>query len=435
MPASYSYPLHITQLGRQGDGMGDKDGTPVYVPLTCPGDQVRIHETKRSKDGIRAEMVALLEPSPLRQTPPCRHFGTCGGCSLQHLNHETYQQFKQHALDDFVAGIGLDTQLIAPMVTVTEKSRRRASFAVQLEKGTVKLGFLAPQSHQLVDIQECPISDDALLAILPSFKACLGQLKKPGQVQSIHLTALTHGLDATLQLSATPHASDREMFTQWAKESAVIRLNLHIKPQQKGPQRSTETQQCLYDTGNATIRFADVEVALPASAFLQATEEGERAITACVTKHLRGCQKVADIYSGCGTYSFPLLKQAAHVSAYEGAAEMCAAANNAASAHGLSDRLTTSVRDLYKRPLAARELNHFDGLVINPPRNGALPQVKEIAKSTVPKLVMVSCSASTFKRDARVLINAGYQLSYALPIDQFYWSPHLELVAVFERKA
>jgi 23S rRNA (uracil1939-C5)-methyltransferase len=154
-----------------------------------------------------------------------------------------------------------------------------------------------------------------------------------------------------------------------------------------------------------------------------------------VSEHLKGCDTIADLYSGCGTYSFPLIRQSQRVSAYEGASEMAAAMNDACVAGDLDERIETTVRDLFADPLSAGELNHFDGIVINPPRNGALPQVQAISQSGVGKVVMVSCDPATFKRDAKALLDGGYTLTLAVPIDQFYWSRHLELVAVFERKA
>lgn len=427
--------VEITGIGSMADGIGRHENKSVFIPFTCPGDMVKAAVKRDTKNDIRAEMLTLITPSPDRQEPPCSHFGKCGGCSLQHLNEPRYQSFKQGILESFVMGIGVDRSIVAPMVEIKTHSRRRADFKIETRNDKVNIGFFMRGSHRLINIAECPISDDALVAILPALRECLAELKKPGRLISISLTALDNGLDATIKLTNPIGTSDKERLVAFAKSHNIIRLNTQEQPRRESrKQPLMHDPICLYDEGNATIRFADIDVALPSGAFLQATQDGQQAITNLVTEHLQGCNNIADLYSGCGTYSFPLILQSQRVAAYEGADEMAAAMNNACVKHGLQDRISTTVRDLFTTPLSAEELNYFDGVVINPPRNGALPQVEAIGASQVSKVVMVSCDPATFKRDAKCLIESGYALTLAVPIDQFYWSHHLELVAVFEKK-
>jgi 23S rRNA (uracil1939-C5)-methyltransferase len=426
--------LDITRIGHMADGVGVHEGKQVFVPFTCPGDTIKALITRESKDGMRADMLKLITPSSQRQTPACKHFGTCGGCSLQHLDTASYQAFKQDMLGAFMRGIGVDEAVIAPMIIIKEGTRRRADFKMQVDNGIIRIGFFAAKSHKLIDIEECPISDAHLTAILPALKACLAELKKPGRLTSISLTALDNGLDATIKLSAAIGVQDQEKLIQFAQTNNIIRLHTQVKPRHiSRKQPRAQEPVCLYDEGNASINFAGVNVALPAGAFLQASQEGQMAITQLVLQHLKGASVIADLYSGCGTYSFALIKQAERICAYEGADEMAAAMNNACVTAGFDARIATTVRDLFKHPLTTDELDYFDGVVINPPRNGALPQIENIALSNVGKVVMVSCDPATFKRDAKQLIDAGYRLTLAVPIDQFYWSRHLELVAVFEK--
>lgn len=427
--------LAITSLGAMGDGIAQYNGKVAFVPLTCPGDVVKAQIKRDTRDEIHADLISVVTPSTQRQSPPCVHFGVCGGCSLQHLSEPTYHAFKQQLIESFIAGMGVDREVIAPMIEIKQHSRRRADFKVEVHQDDIRIGFMARGSHHLINLTECPISDPALLDGLPALKACLATLKKPGRIKSVNMTALEHGLDVTLKLSSALGTVDKEALIAFAKNNAILRLNTQIKTRHESRRVAiVEDPVCLYDVGNATISFAGIDVALPSGAFLQATHEGQMAITHLVTEHLKGCRTIADLYSGCGTYSFPLIQQSQRVSAYEGAAEMAAAMNDACVANGLDDKIETTVRDLFDHPLTAEELNVFDGVVINPPRNGALPQVKAIGQSTVPIVVMVSCDASTFKRDAKQLIESGYTLTLAVPIDQFYWSRHIELVAVFKRK-
>ncbi len=427
--------LSITSLGGMADGIGQHQGKPVFVPFTCAGDVVKAQVKRDTRDEIHAELVSIIAPSADRQSPPCQHFGVCGGCSLQHINEPTYRIFKQQLIESFIAGMGVDRAIIAPMVEIKQHSRRRADFKVEVHHDAIRIGFMARGSHTLVNLNECAISDLALLNIVPAFKDCLGTLKKPGRVKSMSVTALEHGLDVTLKLVSALGTVDKDTLIAFAKNSAIIRLNTQIKTRHESRRVAiVEDPICLYDEGTATIAFAGIDVALPSGAFLQATHAGQMAITNLVTQHLKGCNTVADLYSGCGTYSFPLIQQTPRVSAYEGAAEMAAAMNDACVKYGLDEKIETTVRDLFDYPLTAEELSYFDGLVINPPRNGALPQIKAIGQSTVRTVVMVSCDASTFKRDAKHLIECGYALTLAVPIDQFYWSRHIELVAIFKRK-
>lgn len=360
-----------------------------------------------------------LQPDNL-VTPACEHFGKCGGCSLQNLSATDYKDFKQSILVRLVDEIGADSSVIEPMIEIGAHSRRRAEFKLVVKKREVEIGFYASKSHDIVQLNECPVSDNQLIEILPALKACLQSMKKPSIVKSISLTVLDGGLDCSLTISSPFKQADKDKLISFAKEHNVIRLS--------------DGEHSFYDSGEASISFADISVNLPIGAFLQATVKGQRAITDIVTKHLSECNNIADLYSGCGTYSFPLLATAKHISAFEGDGEMVAAMHNAVLKNNLEGRVLASARDLYTRPLKDYELNRYDGIVINPPRNGALPQIKYIAKSDVAKLVMVSCNPSTFKRDAKELLNNGYEMTSATAIDQFYWTNHLEIVAVFSRR-
>jgi len=167
---------------------------------------------------------------------------------------------------------------------------------------------------------------------------------------------------------------------------------------------------------------------------LQATATGQDAIISCVLNYLKDCRHIADLFSGCGTYSFALASQAISIEAFEVNEAMSLAAHNAATKHDLNHKIRTSTRDLFARPLKEHELNRFDAVVINPPRTGAQAQIKQLSShQKIHAICMVSCNPSTFERDAKQLLSAGYKLTSVTPIDQFYWSNHLELVGLFIR--
>jgi len=177
----------------------------------------------------------------------------------------------------------------------------------------------------------------------------------------------------------------------------------------------------------------ELKIELPQGAFLQATQAGQDAITNFILQYLAGAKNIADLYSGCGTYTFPIAQSGCRVSAFEGSYDMALALNNTIRQNDMEGLITAHTRDLYKNPVRADELKQFDAIVINPPRNGALPQTQQIAKSGVANVVMISCNPQTFERDAKAMLEAGYKLSKIVPIDQFVWTNHLELAAFFQK--
>lgn len=424
--------LSIHSIGGMGDGIADYKGKTVFVPYSCAGDVIKATIINEKKDYIRAALSEIIHPSSDRQVPICQHFGVCGGCSFQHLSEFVYYQHKYALLTQIAKELGYDTSIVRPVVRIGPASRRRVDLKINLHKGEIRIGFFSPKSHNLIELKECPVSDDRLMALLPALKDIFQRLKKPGIIHGIHLTHCDHGFDAILYVKSRVQEADRQMLIAFAQSHCIIRLSEAVAD----PSAESSTPADLriwFDSGKATVQFGDVTVKLPAGAFLQATRNGQLAITQAVIRYVSGCRHIADLYAGCGTYSFPLVQHVQRVTAFEGAAEMSLAMHNAILSHQLEDRVHTVIRDLFREPLLPGELVSYDGIVINPPRNGALPQVQAIAKSTVNTIAMVSCNPASFARDARCLIHAGFHLKEMIPIDQFYWTNHLELVAHFQR--
>lgn len=361
-----------------------------------------------------------------QQTPPCPHYDECGGCSLQHLDEQTYYSFKQNILQKAITSLGVDTAVAQPIIPVGRYSRRRAEIKVSVRKKMVQLGFYGAKSHDVFDLNVCLVCDDKITALIPQLKAGLQSLKKPGAIKAIALTVLDNGLDAIIIRQVPLHPSDKDSLVSFFQQQGIIRLG------EKDADDYSPVYP-LYTLDDPLVTFGKYSVKLPAGAFLQATETGQREITQLVTRYLKPCKKVADLYSGCGTYSFQLIENVPYVSAFEGSEDMVSAMHNAIKQHHLDSRMSATVRDIFKHPLDTETLNHFDGIVINPPRNGASPQIKQIGKSTVGTVVMVSCNPVTFARDAKHLLDCGYRMAEATAIDQFYWNKHLEIVALFVR--
>jgi len=171
---------------------------------------------------------------------------------------------------------------------------------------------------------------------------------------------------------------------------------------------------------------------LPVEPFLQPTAEGEAILQSLVREGVDGAGRVADLFAGCGTFALSL-EETCSVSAVEDHAAMAEALETAADEK--NSKVSVEIRDLFRRPLLPAELSRFDAVILDPPRPGAKRQAEQLAGADVSKIVYVSCNPSSFARDARILCDGGFRLRRVVPVDQFLWSAHVELVAFFDRDA
>jgi len=415
--------LAIESIGARGDGIGYSNGRPVYVPLTVPGDRLRADLERPRGDGFAGRIVEILAGGPGRVPAPCPHFGECGGCALQHLEEQRYTAWKEQLLWTALARRGFADPPLRPMLRIAPGTRRRASLAAERAGRSVRLGFHALESHRVVDAMGCLVLTPALSALLLPLRDALLPVLADGECIEVTATATDSGVDLLLAGKRPLSLAVRELLAALADGADLARVTWRADRQPPDPVAIRRP---------ARIVFGGVPVDLPLGAFLQPTAAGEAALVAAVTRALAGCDRVADLYAGCGTFTFPLAR-GARVHAVEGDAEAIGAVAAAARRAGLDSRVTTAQRDLASDPLSADELARFDGVVVDPPRAGAKSQAEQLARSTVSKVAAVSCDPATFARDARILVDGGYCLLEATPIDQFIWSPHVEIVAVFAR--
>lgn len=418
--------LKIDSIRTPGDGVGKHNNKSVYVPFTCSGDEIEAKITDESSSRIQADLIELKHASALRQTPPCEYFAKCGGCKLQHVNEKTYDDFKIGIVKDVLRDLGLKDMKLEPFYKVPLNSRRRVDLKVSVEKDVVKLGFFAARSHDVVDVQKCIVAEDSINAILPALREVISSLQKPSIINSVSITKLAEGLDILIIAKSKLTDEDAEAFSQLAKGANIIRLSQTYDALDKSYEK-------IIDLERAYVTFGETQVNIPVGSFLQATSSSQDKLIEFVVQNLKNSKKVADLYAGCGTFSFPLVKSAKFIGSYEGSEAMVSAIYSSAVKNNLDNKINATQRDLFKKPLNEKELNNFDAVVINPPRNGALPQIKNISKSRVNKLVMVSCSPETFKRDAKNLLQNGFKINSLQPVDQFLYSSHMEIAACFVR--
>ncbi|WP_454918430.1 class I SAM-dependent RNA methyltransferase [Xanthobacter sediminis] len=403
--------LQVRRMGAQGDGVAEGPGGPVFVPYALPGEIVR-----GTLEGERLACVEILEPSPERVVPDCAHFGRCGGCLLQHWQLAPYFAWKRSLVVDALAREGLEAE-VAPLVDAHGAGRRRVIFHARQYGARTVVGFAERKSHAMVALDACPVLAPSLDAALPAARAvaaALAPLKKP--------------LD--LQVIATDTGLDMDVRGSGPLPPALL-MDLAALAERFGLARLTRHGELVLQRAAPVLAMGAARVALPPAAFLQATREGEEVLSQAVLAATAGARKVADLFAGVGTFALRLAASA-RVFAAESHAPALAALQAAAHAPGLK-AVSGEARDLFRRPLLAQELAVFDAVVIDPPRQGAEAQARELAAAKVGRLVYVSCNAATFARDARALIDGGWRLGGVTPVDQFRYSPHVELVATFSR--
>ncbi|MBU1376711.1 MAG: class I SAM-dependent RNA methyltransferase [Alphaproteobacteria bacterium] len=405
----------IDSVGGEGDGIALG---PVFVPFSLPGERVRAQGA-----GERRELLEVLQASDQRIEPVCPHFGVCGGCALQHWAHEPYLTWKVERLVGTLARERIETEIL-PAFAVGPGTRRRV--ALHARKGNreaAKLGYKARKSWDLVDIAVCPIADQRIQAAIPALKRLAAPLfEHPKSAPTLHVTVTDTGLD--IDISGVEAKS--------GGLSADARMTLAERAAEGDFARVTLGGEMAYMARMPQVRLGPARIGLPPGSFLQATAGAEAAMTAFVGEAAAGAHRIADLFCGVGTFTFRLA-EIAPVHAVDVTAEAVGALTAAlAGAPGLKG-ITTETRDLVRRPLLVHDLRHTDVAVFDPPRAGAAEQAVELAGSGVSRVIGVSCNPATFARDARTLIDAGFRLERVLPVDQFLWSPHVELVGVFSR--
>jgi 23S rRNA (uracil1939-C5)-methyltransferase len=410
--------LTITRVGGQGDGIAETPAGPVFAPLTLPGETVRAEV----RDG-RAEAVEVIHASPDRIEPVSPHYGDCGGCSLQHWASEPYLAWKREQVRLALAREGIDTE-IEPAVAVPPGTRRRlALHARRGPDGRAILGFKARKSWRLVEIRICPVADPRLVAAIPALtRVAEAFLEHPKSAPTLHVTWTLTGLDVDVtgvERRSGGLSRDAQLRAIEAAAAAdLARLSL--------------AGDTLVMSRQPVVAFGPATVPLPPGGFLQAVPEAEAAMVARAIEAVRGAKKIADLFCGAGTFTFPLATVAPVLAADASAAGIAALKAGVGTAKGLKP-ITAEARDLFRRPLAPYDLRGCDAVVLDPPRAGAREQTAQLPGTKAHTIVYVSCNPVTFARDARLLIDAGFRLERVTPVDQFLWSAHVELVGVFRR--
>ncbi len=407
--------LVITRIGHRGDGVADTPNGPVYVPYTLPGEAVETEAVAGHPD--RRHLLRVTTPSAERIAPVCPHFGICGGCAVQQWEFARYAAWKRSLVERALAEAGLDAR-VDDVIDAHGEGRRRAVFhARRGAHDVLDVGFAALRAHHIVPIDRCPILAPSLQGAVEAAWAIAEALDPARKPLDLHFTATENGMDVDLRGSGPLPPARMSALARIAEEKALARLTRH--------------GELIAQHARPSIAIGRAAVTLPPGAFLQATEAGERALWRLIEAHVGDARLVCDLFAGIGPFALRLAERA-RVIAIDSDAAAIAALAAAARTPGLKP-IDAMARDLFRRPLVGAELKGVDAVVFDPPRQGAQAQAKELARSAVPLIVAVSCNPTTFARDARLLVDAGYKLMQVTPVDQFRYSAHVEIVAQLVR--
>lgn len=407
----------IEAMGAKGDGVALLDGLRVHVAGALPGEQVRI-----SRSFERGGIEQILNASPERITPVCRHFGICGGCAVQHWAQDPVSRWKGARIEGALSRVGIVAK-VAPTLDAHGAGRRRVTLHVRKpETGETRIeaGFMRARSHDLVDLDACPLLVP-VLSPAPDLAREIGfilrGIPKPLDIQ---ITASDPGLDIDIRgAGPLPEALVLKLIA-FAANRNLARLTQHGV-------RLAEARPPTLQLGEAGLKAF-----LPPGSFLQATAEAEETLARLALEGLKGVKLVADLFCGLGPFALRLARHM-KVMAYDSDKPAIEALSRSIKANPGGKPLQAEARDLFRRPLFLPDLKPFDAVLLDPPRQGAEAQIREIAKSKLGCVVYVSCDPESFARDAKILIVAGFKLGRITPVDQFRFSSHVELVAEFRR--
>jgi 23S rRNA (uracil1939-C5)-methyltransferase len=402
--------LMIVALDAHGQGVA---ANGAVVSGALPGERALVSFT-----GKRAELIETLARSPERTEPICGWYGRCGGCAAQHMSDGLYRRWKRGLVVEALKREGVAAE-VGELVDAHGAGRRRATFHARFSHGQAdEVGFMRARSHEIIAIDHCPLFSQAMTGAIAAARALSGDLRRLAKPLDIVVTATLDGLDVDLRGSGALERAETQKLARTAGALDLARVSTH--------------GEIVIERRPPRVAFGEALVKLPPGGFLQATEAGEALLAAFVERALADTKRVADLFCGAGAFALRLARRREVFAADADAAAVAALTRAAATTPGLR-KPAAERRDLIRRPLRPDELAAFDAALIDPPRAGALEQARAFAASALPLVASISCNAATFARDARILVDGGYEIGTVTPLDQFRFSPHVEIAAVFRR--
>lgn len=417
----------VMYLTPQGMGrLQDEEGKEFDLPYCLPGETVRYEKVKRKRH-TDYYFREVLKPSPNRNMPICPHFTRCGGCTLQHLNTSEYAEFKKSIVTNHLQQYGLNIYAVRDPIILQAGQRRRTNMDIRKRKDTIFLGYHQLKSHSVTNIGPCPVLEPAIECLLDPLSTCLDQILENYQSAKIFITHTDAGIDASLEIQEIKELSpqQRQLLIDFAQSNNLCRFMFRYR----------KTRDVLHCKKQPYVLIDNIRVAVDPWSFLQSSKAADRYLTQWIHSHITPSKtsKIYDLFCGRGTFTLPLsrVRETIGVELDQSALQ---ALENANQALGEDARPITLVQqNLFEEPLKSNTFNPDDIVVIDPPRAGAQAQCEELARSRVGKIIYVSCNPETFARDCHILEKSGYTVTIVYVLDQFIYTPHLEVVGIIER--
>jgi len=421
-----SFELRIESLAFGGRGLGRHDGQAVFVPFSAPGDLLRCRTVQRHKRYQQAEIVELLEASPLRVAPRCPLFGSCGGCQWQHMPYAEQLHWKQQLHAEQLrrnAGLEAPETLTTLPAEPEWEYRSRAQFKCYLGDDGLVLGFYRTGSHYVIDLDNCPVCHPRINALLPALKENLSASPDPGRIPQVDVsTGDDGGLRCVVHYIGTQAETMERHLAGFAREQGVAML---MQSGRKSSLRLLHGDPLLHVEPRMGMPLA-----YRAGGFAQVHLEQNRRLVELVV-NVAGPNKgrVLDLYCGMGNFTLPLAMHGRRVTGIESYAPSIEQARENAARHAIGN-VQFEVADGAAGLARVWGKEGFSCVVLDPPRNGAREACLALARLKPVRIVYVSCDSSTLARDLKVLLQHGYRLQSSQPIDMFPHTAHIESVTI-----
>ena len=422
-------PLTIETMVNGGNGLARYDGRVVFIPNTAVGDIVSCRVNKVKKKFATADVVEIIHPAKVRQSPECPVAADCGGCQWQHLPYQEQLNWKEQLFrESLTYSLQIDSEKFLPIVAAPDELRYRSRVQVKCcnTKDGFIVGFYQQQSHFVVATDNCLLIQPQLNKLLLQLKDLIDQTTFADDIHQFNLAIDDNGkMVAVIHYNGADLSKLSVLIT-----SATLSADILIKSkQQKRP-------IIIKGDGVLTIKVDQPEIALQYTAgnFAQINLEQNRALVARVVAlaALTEEQRVLDLYCGMGNFSLPIARRAKEVVGVEESAGSISSANE-----NKTNNIITNVEFNNQSAVGAlkyysADANPFDLLLLDPPRSGALEIMNELLETRVKKVIYVSCDPQTLCRDLKVLVNGGYQLISTQPFDMFPQTHHCESVTMLQ---